>query len=107
MKRLKILVAGLAVALSSPLLAADVPGGNQGLAQLDAIINYCSGLDPALQKAGQQRLSAITGKASPQELAAARASDEYREVYEATTTQLGSLEREQALQQCKALGSTD
>lgn len=107
MKRVILVIPGLALAMWGQLLAADVPGGNQGLAQLDAIINYCSSLDPALQRAGQQRLSAITGKASPQELADARGSDEYRSAYDAITTQLSALQREQAIQQCKALGRDD
>ena len=84
-----------------------MPGGNQALGQLDAIVNYCSSLDPALQRAGQQRLSAITGKASAQELADARSSDEYREAYDAVTAQLNGLDREQSAQQCRALGSAD
>jgi hypothetical protein len=93
--------------LWSQLLAAEVPGGNQGLGQLEAIINFCSGLDPALQHAGQQRLSSITGKASFQELADARSSDEYRDAYDAMTAQLSGLEHQQAAQQCKVLGNTD
>ncbi len=105
MKRLTVLIPGVALALWSQLIAADVPGGNQALAQLDAIINYCSGLDPALSQAGQQRLTAIIGKASSQELADARGTDEYRQTYDAMTAQLSGLEKEQALQQCKTLGT--
>lgn len=107
MKRLTVVLPGLAMLLGSPLLAADVPGGKQALGQLDAIVNYCSSLDPALERAGQQRLKTITGKASAQELADARSTDEYHEAYDAMTAQLNGLEREQSAQQCKALGQAD
>ena len=107
MKLATVLVPGLALLLGSPLLAAEVPGGNQALGQLDAIVNFCSSLDPALERAGQQRLAVILSRATSQELADARSSDEYRETYAAITAQLNGLEREQAARECKALSGSD
>jgi hypothetical protein len=84
---------------------AEAPISGQALGQLDAIVAYCTKLDPALGPAGEQRIAALTGKASTQQLADARSSDEYRAAYDALTEGLSALTREQSLQQCKALSS--
>ncbi|MBS0579497.1 MAG: hypothetical protein JSR36_09555 [Proteobacteria bacterium] len=82
---------------------ADAPVGGQALGQLDAIVAYCTGLDPALAAAGEQRIAALTEKASTQQLADARGSEAYRAAYDALTEGLAALSREQSLRQCKAL----
>ena len=69
------------IPLLPSMASADLPLSNAELGQMEGILSFCSKVNPELTKVNQQRLALLIGKASAQELADARSSEEYKAAY--------------------------
>ncbi len=91
----------LCLAIGVPQLAlAELPVSKQTLGQVDGILKYCAQANPRLAKSYEEQAALLIGKASAQELAEARKSDEYKQAYDSIRDQLSKLDKEHAAEAC-------
>lgn len=93
--------AGGALVVALPLVAAGAAPSNVALGEIDAIVTFCTRLDPKLAADGDDLRSTIERDAA----SGARGSKEYRQGYDLVTDALKTVDRGQALSACGALGS--
>jgi len=93
----------LCVTFVVPQLAlADLPVSKQALGQLDGILKFCAQANPQFARSYEEQAALLIGKVSPQELAAARKSGEYKRVYDSIRDQLSKLDKEHAAEACSS-----
>lgn len=97
----KSLCLGAALVLSTAAFAKlAVP--NDILGKVEGALDTCAQLDPSQASKYQEHKKALTQGASEDEIAAARASQEYKDGYEAGTKEMKSQPKEQTKKQCAA-----
>lgn len=98
--KLRNLIGGfLALAAALPGAASANPLPNMAVGEIDAIVTFCSGIDPRLEDQAERVRSALGGQLQP----GARSSAEFRQGYELVSAALAQVDRRQALAAC---GST-
>lgn len=96
-----IRISCLAAVMAVPSLAmAELPFSRQGLAQVEATLDFCSQVNPKaadkLKDHGKRLIKGLPGA----ELEEARKSEEYQKTYEFMTTELGKVAKDEAVKAC-------
>jgi hypothetical protein len=94
--KLRKLIGGfLVLAVAVPCVASAEPLPNMAAGEIDAIVTFCSRLDPRLEdEAGHVRTTLVNQSA--------RSSAEYRQGYDLVSDALARIDRKQALDACGA-----
>ena len=104
MKTYRMLILCAAIAVPQFISAEDAPPSalnSRTLGQIEAIIDYCVNISPAMAKAKGTATPSIS-KASKKELDEARNSDDYKEAYDSTTAALNEVPQGRVLEACNA-----
>ena len=95
--KLRNLIGGfLVLAAVFPGAASANPLPNMAVGEIDAIVTFCSRLDPRLEAEAEHVRSALVGQLDP----GARSSGEYRQGYDLVSDALARIDRKQALAAC-------
>ena len=87
---------GICVALILPCVTlADAPSA-AAVGQIDAILTYCSRIEPQLEKSVKSFQSLVTGNTAPN----VRSSAPYKQEFEATTAALAKADRHEVSAAC-------
>jgi hypothetical protein len=97
----RILCLGAALLLPT-LLLAKLPFSNDAFGRLEATLDSCTQADPANAPKYQERKKALVKDVPEKEVAEARASQEYRDAYDATTTEIGKQPKDKVVEACTA-----
>jgi len=93
----------LSAALLLPtLLLAKLPFSNDAFGRVEATLDSCAQADPAGAPKYQERKKALVKDVPEKEVAEARASQEYRDAYDATTTEIGKQPKDKVVEACTA-----
>lgn len=95
-----------ALAISS-LALAKMPYNNDAFGKLEGTLDFCAQTDAQSAPKYQKRKKALVRDASEQELAEARASREYRDAYDSTSSVLAKAPKENVVEVCTALLKSD
>ena len=90
-----VLLLGPAVSLAADR-ALDVPA----LGVAESLLKYCSKVDASSNAKLQERVALLTGRASPQEIEAARKTEDYRNGYESFVNFSAKLDERNAKLMC-------
>lgn len=90
----KIIGGLLTVAVALPGAASANPPSNMAAGEIDAIVTFCSRLDPRLEDEAQQVLMRLVTNPG------ARSSAEYRQGYDLVSDALAQIDHKQALAAC-------
>ena len=94
---------GLGAAILLPQLAlAKLPFPNDAFGRIEATLESCTKADPAGAPKYQERKKALVKDVPEKELAEARASQEYKDAYDATTTEIGKQPKDKVVEACTA-----
>jgi hypothetical protein len=94
---------GLGAAILLPQLAlAKLPFSNDAFGRVEATLDSCTQADPAGAPEYQERKKALVRDVPEKEVAEARASQEYKDAYDATTTEIGKQPKEKVVEACAA-----
>jgi hypothetical protein len=94
---------GLGAAILLPQLAlAKLPFSNDAFGRVEATLDSCTQADPAGAPKYQERKKALVKDVPEKEVAEARASQEYKDAYEVTTTEIGKQPKEKVAEACAA-----
>jgi len=97
---MKLRMAFSALVLSLPGLAsADLALSSAALGQVEGILSFCSQKNPKLASI-KESPTMFVGKATADELAQARKSDEYKSAYELIAAELAKLDEESGTKAC-------
>jgi hypothetical protein len=91
-----------AVLVLAPLALAKLPYSNDAFGRVEGTLDFCAQSDPQSAAKYQERKKAMVQGVSEQELADARATDEYRGAYDSTSTDLAKLPKEKVVEACTA-----
>jgi len=97
----RILCLGAALLLPT-LLLAKLPFSNDAFGRVEATLDSCTQADPAGAPKYQERKKALVKDASEKEVAEARGSQEYKDAYDATTTEIGKQPKDKVVEACTA-----
>lgn len=101
MKTIRILC--LAVIVMLPLLAlAKLPIPNGVLGRVESGLDFCAQVDSQSAGKYQEKKKAFVQGASEEEVSEARASQEYKDSYQAATDELSKQPKDQAKKSCVA-----
>ncbi len=89
-----------ALGLAWQVARADPPVDGATLGQLEAVLEYCAHLDPALAERNKVLAQGLTGRATDDELAKVRAGATYRAAYDATRAELARQPKDDADKAC-------
>jgi len=101
MKIHRVLCLGAALVLA-PVALAKLPFPNESFGKVEGTLDFCAQSDPQSASKYQERKRAIVKGISEQELAEARATQEYRDGYDSTSTDLAKLPKEKVVDACTA-----
>jgi hypothetical protein len=85
------------------LAQADVPFTNRSLGMMEGTLAFCAESDPATAPKYQERALAMVRGLPEKELAQARESGEYKDVYSSIGTALAGASKEEAKKTCADL----
>jgi hypothetical protein len=106
MKIHRILCLSAALALP-PLLLAKLPFSADAFGRVEAALDSCVQADPAGAPKYQERKKALVKDVPEKEVAEARASQEYRDAYDATSTEIGKQPKDKVVETCTASLKSD
>src|SRR5579862_3214299 len=87
---------GVCMAFALPCVTlADAPTA-AAVGQIDAILTYCSRVEPGMEKNAKTLQSLVTGSTTPN----VRSSAEYKQEFEATTVALTKADRHEVAAAC-------
>ena len=87
---------GICMALTLPCVTlADAPGAS-AVAQIDAIVTFCSRIEPRLEKNARMFQALVTGITAPN----VRSSAPYKQEFAATTAALAKADRHEVSAAC-------
>ena len=89
-----------ALLVVSQAARADLPMSGAALGQLEAVMEHCSRISPALAARFREFARGLTGKATDKDLAAARDSAEYRDAHDEANEELAKLPKEESDKAC-------
>jgi hypothetical protein len=93
----------LAVALLIPELAlAKLPFSNELFGKVEGTLDFCAQIDPHKAEKYQEKKKLIVKDLPDNEVAEARASEEYKAAYQSTTEEAAKAPREEAAKSCSA-----
>ena len=101
MKLLRILCAGAAI-LIPQLVLAKLPFSNETFGKVEGILDFCTKADPQSAPKYQAQKKALVKDATEKEVAEARQSQQYKDAYDAVSTELGKEPKEKAAEACAA-----
>jgi hypothetical protein len=101
MKMFRIVCLSAMVALP-PLALAKLPAPNGVLGTVEGALDFCAQADPGSVSKYQEKKKAFVQGASGDELAEARASQEYKEGYNSATDEMGKQPEDEAKKSCAA-----
>lgn len=99
MFRIVCLSAVLAV---SPLALAKLALPNDAFGRIEGALDYCSKADPQSAPKYQEKKKVLVQGASDQEVAEARASEEYKGGYDSATDEMDKQPKDQVKKTCTA-----
>jgi hypothetical protein len=102
-----ILNVSAALMLAQPAGASEPVVSAQALGQMEALLSYCSNIDPATATRYQERVKRLLEGASVETLAKMRKSDEYQQSHDAMTDVFGKFDPESGRQACAQYLATD
>jgi hypothetical protein len=90
--------------LALPSLAqADGPALNaQTLGFTESVLNYCGPIEPALALKLREKVKQLVERATEQQIAEARNSDEYRKAYDSVSELVARVDQHDAKRICSA-----
>jgi hypothetical protein len=99
-RRLAAMLTGVCVALG--LLAhAESPALNaQTLGFTESVLNYCGAIEPALALKLREKVRQLVERATEQQIAEARNSDEYRKAYDSVSEFVAKVDERDAKRIC-------
>ena len=106
MKSYRILCLGLALVIT-PIALAKLSISNDALGRVEGTLDFCAQTDAQSAPKYQERKKAVVQDASQEELAEARASQEYRDGYDSTTSELAKVPKKRVVEACTALLKSD
>lgn len=89
----------LTLALTVPCVASASPPSNMAVGEIDAIVSFCSRLDPGLESDARQLRGVLLRETDP----GAKNSAEYRQGHDLVSDALAGIEHKQALAACGTL----
>ena len=95
-----ILSVSAALMLAQPAGASEPLVSAQALGQAEAVLSYCSNIDPAAATKFQERVKRLLQGASVEALARMRKSDEYQQSHDSMTDLFGKFDPESGRQAC-------
>jgi hypothetical protein len=101
MKTLRILCVTAAI-LVPQLVLAKLPFPNETFGKLEGILDFCAKADPQSASKYQGQKKAVVKEATEKEVAEARQSQEYKDAYDAVSTELGKEPKEKLAETCAA-----
>jgi hypothetical protein len=101
MKIFRTLCLGAAIVIPQ-LALAKLPFSNDAFGRVEATLDSCTRADPAGAPKYQERKKSLVKDVPEKEVAEARTSQEYKDAYEATTTEIGKQPKEKAVEACTA-----
>jgi hypothetical protein len=93
--------------LLPPLLLAKLPFSNDAFGRVEATLDSCAQADPAGAPKYQEQKKALVKDVPEKEVSEARASQEYRDAYDATTTEIGKQPKDKVVEACTASAKDD
>ncbi|HYL13126.1 MAG TPA: hypothetical protein VEV41_08825 [Terriglobales bacterium] len=106
MKIYRILCVALAIILPQ-LALAKLPFPNDAFGRVEATLDSCAQADPPSASKYQEAKKALVKDVPEKEVAEARASQEYRDAYDATTTEIGKQPKDKVVEACTASLKSD
>jgi hypothetical protein len=101
MKVFRTLCLGAAV-LIPQLALAKLPFPNDAFGRVEATLDTCAQADPVGAPKYQERKKALVKDVPEKEVAEARATQEYKDAYDATTTEIGKQPKDKVVEACTA-----
>jgi hypothetical protein len=101
MKIHRVILLGTAL-VTAPLAMAKLPFTNDALGKIEGTLDFCAQNDSQSAAKYQERKKAMVHGVSEQELAEARASQEYKDAYDWTNTELAKVPKEKVAEACTA-----
>ena len=101
MKILRIACLGAAIALPQ-LALAKMPLPNEAFGRIEGALDFCAQADTGNAAKYQEQKKVLVQGATDDEVAEARASQEYKDNYKASTDELGKQPKDQARKTCAA-----
>jgi ABC-type taurine transport system substrate-binding protein len=101
MKIHRLILLGTAL-VTAPLAMAKLPFTNDALGKVEGTLDFCAQTDSQSAAKYQERKKAMVQGVSEQELAEARASQEYKDAYESTSSELEKVPKEKVVAACTA-----
>ena len=93
----------LGAALLLPqLLLAKLPFPNDAFGTVEATLDSCAKVDPPSAPKYQEVKKALVRDVPEKEVADARATRQYRDAYDATTTEIGKQAKDKVVEACTA-----
>jgi hypothetical protein len=99
-------VASIVVLVSGLLTAASAPPPNV-IGQVEATMTFCGQADPPSADKYKEFAKKLTRDMSEKELADARNSKDYKDIYDAITTELQKASPDEAREGCRAILKSD
>jgi hypothetical protein len=99
-------ICGCSAILFSQFAAAKLPITAEALGKTEAVVAFCSQVNPKDAALYKEAAKGTAGEASEKELADARASKEYKEAVIAMRAELAKLSKEDALAACTVLSES-
>jgi hypothetical protein len=101
MKICRVLCLGAALVLV-PAALAKLPFPNETFGKMEGTLDFCAQSDAQSASKYEERKKAMVKGVSEQELAEARATQEYRDGYDSTNAELAKLPKEKVVEACTA-----
>ena len=106
MKIYRILCLGAALALPS-LALAKLALPNDAFGRIEGALDFCAQADPKNAAKYQEQKKLLIQGATDDEVAEARASQEYKDTYAEATEEMGKQPKDQAVRTCAAALETN
>ena len=91
-----------AVLVLVPLAMAKLPVPNGVLGKVEGALDFCSQADPQSADKYQEKKKSFVEGASDEEVAQARASQEYKDAYQSSTDEMSKQPKDEAKKSCAA-----
>lgn len=101
MKILRIVCVTAAI-LFPQLMLAKLPFPNDTFGKLEGILDFCAKADPQSASKYQAQKKTLVKDATEKEVAEARQSQEYKDAYDAVSTELGKEPKDKVAETCAA-----
>jgi hypothetical protein len=101
MKILRILCLVAAIVIPQ-LVLAELPFTNDAFGKVEGILDFCAKVNPQAASKYQEQKKALVKDVPEKEVAEARKTQEYKDAYDAVTSELGQLPKDKAVEACAA-----